>query len=128
MGLRIVAVAALLMSAAACSRTPSENTALVPPERFTGSWRSTTPPYEHLRLTAQPLSGFANVLSMRLSFSGVRWEGPGRIEGDSLVMDATTSSQYGAAVIAHPAEGGALRVRVFAAAAQPLTLTFVRGE
>ena len=125
--LRPAIVAAVLLGfTASCSRTPSETTPTVKPERFTGTWQSVTSPYQHLRLTAQPLAGFENVLSMRLSFSGVRWEGAGRIEGDSLVMDVTSSSQYGAAVIAHPADAGALRVRVLSGSAEPLMLTFVR--
>lgn len=106
---------------------PGEPIAKVPPETFVGSWRSTTAPHEHLRLTVQPPAPMG-WLGTRLTFSGVAWEGAARIEGDSLILDATTSSRYGAAVIAHPAEGGALRVRVESYEATPLTLIFIRGE
>jgi hypothetical protein len=57
-----------------------EPTATVAAERFTGSWRSVTAPNEHLRLTIsrRPVSG--GMLSARITFSGVAWEGLARIE------------------------------------------------
>jgi hypothetical protein len=120
-----VVAAALLISAAACSREP---TAPVPPETFTGSWRSVTAPYEHLRLKVDPPSTVTGAMHLRITFSGVAWEGASRIEGDSLIMDVSTSSQYGAKVVAHPAEGGSLRVQVGSSVTGPMTAIFVRGE
>jgi hypothetical protein len=125
--LAVLTAATLLVIAAACDRSPSGPVA-VPAETFVGAWRSTTPQYEHMRLTVTSLSSQPGGLGVRLTFSGVAWEGPARIEADSLVMDMTTSSQSGAAVIAHPQADGSLRVRAQSDVSQPLSLTFVRGE
>ena len=122
--IRRILIAALIIPVIACG----EPTATVAAERFTGSWRSVTAPNEHLRLTIARSLVSDDMLSARITFSGVAWEGPARIEGDSLIMDITTAAISGAAVIAHPGDGGALRVRVESNAAAPILATFVRGE
>jgi hypothetical protein len=128
MSFRTAAAAALLaVSPLACSGGPAEAKP-VSAETFAGSWRSVTRSYEHLRLTVKPSAVQQGILHTRLTFSGVAWEGPGRIEGDSLVLDITTSSLAGAAVIAHEADNGALSVRVQSGTAAPVSLLFVRGE
>lgn len=99
-----------------------------PAARFTGTWRAVTAPYEHLRLTVTELPHLQDGLSVRLTFSGVAWEGPGRIEADSLIMDMSTAAVSGAKVVAHPADDGALRVNVASDTAAPLELTFVRDS
>jgi hypothetical protein len=119
--------ATLLLVAAACDRSPS-GPAVVPAETFVGTWRSISPQQEHLRLTVTSLSSLPGGLAARLTFSGVAWEGPARIDADSLVMDMTSSSQSGAAVIAHAQADGSLRVRAGSDLTAPLILTFVRGE
>ena len=122
--IRRILIAALIIPVIACG----EPTATVAAERFTGSWRSVTAPNEHLRLTIARSLVSDDMLSARITFSGVAWEGPARIEGDSLIMDITTAAISGAAVIAHPGDGGALRVRVESNAAAPILATFVRQE
>ena len=116
---------ALILGTSACS----EPTAALPPETFTGTWRSVTKSYEHLRLTVAKNPILNGVLDVRLSFSGVQWVGPGRIEADSMIMDITTSSMLGTLVVAHPAEQGSLRVRAHTdTMTSPLLLSFVRDE
>ena len=122
--IRRILIAALIIPVIACG----EPTATVAAERFTGSWRSVAAPNEHLRLTIARSLVSDDMLSARITFSGVAWEGPARIEGDSLIMDITTAAISGAAVIAHPGDGGALRVRVESNAAAPILATFVRQE
>jgi hypothetical protein len=124
---RFIALTAftLLFAAAACDRSPS-GPAPVAAETFVGTWRATTAHYEHLRLTVVSLSSRPGGLGARLTLSGVVWEGPARIEADSLVMDMTTSSQSGAAMIAHAQADGSLRVRAKSDVSEPLSLTFVR--
>ena len=122
--IRRILIAALIIPVIACG----EPTATVAAERFTGSWRSVTAPNEHLRLTIARSLVSDDMLSARITFSGVAWEGPARIEGDSLIMDITTAAISGAAVIAHPGDGGALRVRVESNASAPILATFVRQE
>ena len=98
------------------------------PATFTGTWRSVTAPHEHLRLTVTEIPGIPDGLYVRLTFSGVAWEGPGRIEADSLIMDISTAAVSGAKVVAHPAADAALRVDVDSDTADKLTLTFVRDS
>lgn len=116
------AAAALLISVASCT----EPNATLSAERFTGSWRSVSPSYEHLRLTVSRTAYDPAVLGARITFSGTAWEGPARIEADSLIMDVTTSAVSGSALIAHPGENGALSVRIRSNTMDPLSLTFVR--
>ena len=52
------------------------------PEVFAGSWRSVTPSLEFVRLTVHSKSSETGVLGARLTYSGVAWEGGGRIAGD----------------------------------------------
>ena len=116
---------ALVLATSACS----EPVAPLPAETFTGTWRAITPSYEHLRLTVTPSTAVDDVLNMRLTFSGVAWEGFGHIEADSLVMDMSTAAVSGASIIAHRAEQpGALRVRIDSSAIDPMIVTFVRDE
>lgn len=122
--IRRTLIAALIVPFLACR----EPTATVSAERFTGSWRSVTAPNEHLRLTIARSLVPGVMLSARITFSGVAWEGPARIEGDSLIMDLTTAAVSGATVIAHPGDNGALRVRVESNTAAPILATFVRQE
>ena len=97
-------------------------------DTFVGTWRSVTPSMEFIRLTVHSKSSQMDVLGARLTFSGVFWEGNGRIEGDSLVADmaiahATTPT---AVLIAHAREAPTLRVKLGYATGEPLVLTFVR--
>ena len=72
------------------------------PDMFAGAWRSVTPPMEFIRLTVSSLSSQQGVFGARMTFSGVAWEGTGRIEGDSLRLDmhmAGTSTAVASMVI-----------------------------
>lgn len=123
--LRRIALSALMVLVSfACTEpvTPAS------PATFTGAWRSVTTPYEHLRLTVSELPAMEGRLHVRLTFSGVAWEGAGRIEADSLILDVTTAAVSGALMIAHPADTGALRVNISSDTASPLELTFVRDS
>jgi hypothetical protein len=117
-------LAAVALAASACS----DPAAPLPAETFTGSWRSITKSYEHLRLTVAPNAAVNETLQMRLTFSGVAWEGVGHIEADSLVMDYSTAAVSGASIVARPAEQGALSVRIDSDTTDPMTVTFVRDE
>src|SRR3954451_11316582 len=55
------------------------------PDAFAGAWRSTASSLEFVRLTVGRKASTQDVLTGRLTFSGVAWEGEGRVDGDSLV-------------------------------------------
>ena len=97
---------------------------------FAGAWRSVTPSLEFIGLSVVSKSSEMGVLVARLTFSGVAWEGAGRIEGDSLVarmavLGATTPTSV---IVVHARDARTLRVqmRQTAGAATDLDLTFVR--
>ena len=104
----------------------------VSPEAFAGVWRSTTPSLEFVRLSVYSKSSEQGVLASRLTFSGVAWEGAGRIDGDSLVASMTpgTATAPASVIVARAPDAGTLQVemRATTGAATPLTLTFVRND
>jgi hypothetical protein len=129
--MRWVSVMTLLCATIGCSPGPAgpAETALQP-SAFVGAWRSVTPSLEFIGLSVNSKSSEMGVLGARLTFSGVYWEGGGRIEGDSLVasmtfVGATTAS---AVIVAHARDGQTIRVQFRPAAAAPLDLTFVRED
>src|SRR6185369_2390527 len=76
------------LTAAACSGGPSETARKAESaETFAGTWRSVTPSLEFVRLVVVSKSSEVGALGGRLTFSGVAWEGSGRIDSDSLVME-----------------------------------------
>ena len=84
----------VLSAVAGCSRTSEPVSAASPPETvsqapspstFAGVWRSVTPGVVFIRLSVYSTSSEEGVLAAQLTFSGVAWEGAGRITGDSLV-------------------------------------------
>ncbi len=97
---------------------------------FAGVWRSVTPSLEFMRLSVHSKSSEAGVLAARLTFSGVAWEGGGRIEGDSLVAHMTVAG--GAVpigvIVVRARDAQTLRVEMRPAAAAPTDLTFVRDD
>ena len=100
------------------------------PAAFAGEWRSVTPSLEFIGLSVASKSSEMGVLGAQLTFSGVAWEGGGRIEGDSLVagmtiVGATTASGV---IVAHSRDAHTLRVQFRPGAAAPLDLTFVRQD
>ncbi len=99
-------------------------------DAFAGAWRSVTPSLEFMRLTVASTSSERGGLAARLTFSGVAWEGGGRIAGDSLVLDMamTGSITPTGVMVAHATDARTLRVRLSPQGGVPLHLTFVRDD
>jgi hypothetical protein len=100
------------------------------PDAFAGSWRSVTPSLEFIRLTLVSKSSQQGVMGARLTFSGVAWEGNGRIEGDSLRVDMAVVSAPSATgvMVIRASDAQTLRLQVRPASASAFDLTFVREE
>jgi hypothetical protein len=98
------------------------------PATFAGTWRSVTPSLEFVRLTVNSKSSEAGALAARLTFSGVAWEGSGRIEGDALVANMTMPGLSGpsSVIVARAPDARTLRVEMRTAAAPTMDLEFVR--
>lgn len=131
MMMRWVSVMTLLCATIGCSAGPAE-TALraSSPDAFAGAWRSVTPSFEFIGLSVNSKSSEPGVLAARLTFSGVAWEGGGRLEGDSLVagMAVVGTPTVSGVIVAHARGAQTLRVQFRPAAAAPLDLTFVRQD
>ena len=123
------AVAMLLTLGCASGPTESASPSATP-ETFVGSWRSVTPSLEFIGLSVQSKSSQMGVLGVRLTYSGVAFDGSGRVEGNSLVADLTAggTTQPRGVLVARPRDGGGLRVERRSAVTAPadLTLDFVR--
>jgi hypothetical protein len=115
----------------ACASGPAApRTQATSPDAFAGAWRSVTPSLEFMRLTLTSSSAESGALAARLTFSGVAWEGGGRIVGDSLVLDMAMSGSITptGVMVAHSTDTRALRVRLSPQGGVPLNLTFVRDD
>ena len=122
-------VVVMLCATSACSAGPAETTFTASsPDAFTGAWRSVTPSLEFVGLSVNAMSSEMGVLGARLTFSGVYWDGSGRIAGDSLVANVTGDGARteSGVIVAHARDARTLRVQFRSAAAAPLDLTFVR--
>ena len=86
-----------LVSAVACSTDRvTQSTSVTPsPDAFAGTWRSVTPSLEFVRLTVNSKSSERGVFASRLTYSGLEWDGEGRIDGDSLVFDLSVPGVSG---------------------------------
>ena len=117
-------------SLVACTSGSTEAVPVAPaPDVFAGSWQSTTPSLEFVRLSIVSLSSEQGAFGARLTFSGVAWEGRGRIEGDSLVVPVAVigATQPSGTLVARVRAGEGLAARLRAdGAAPPLDLTLVR--
>jgi hypothetical protein len=114
-----------------CASGPTESALpSATPETFVGSWRSVTPSLEFVGLSVQSKSSQIGVLGVRLTYSGLAFDGSGRIEGNSLVADLVTvgTSQQSGVLVARVRAGGMLRVERRWAVSAPTeqTLDFVR--
>lgn len=122
----ILALSGLL----ACASGSTEAVPVAPgPDVFAGTWQSTTPSLEFVRLSITPLSSEQGALGARLTFSGVAWEGRGRIAGDSLVVPVAVigATQPSGTLVARVREGRSLAARLRTeGSASPLDLTLVR--
>jgi hypothetical protein len=114
----------------ACASGSTEAVPVAPePDAFAGSWQSTTPSLEFVRLSIAALSSEQGAFGARLTFSGVAWEGRGRIEGDSLVVPVALigAAQPSGVLVAKVREGRSLAARLRTdGAGSPLDLTLVR--
>jgi hypothetical protein len=119
-----------LAGALACASGSTEAVSVAPsPDVFAGTWQSTTPSLEFVRLAVTSLSSEQGALGARLTFSGVAWEGRGRIVGDSLVVPVALigATQPTGTLVARIREGQSLAARLRTdGAASPLDLTLVR--
>jgi hypothetical protein len=132
--MRSVSVMTLLCATIGCAVGPAgpAETAFKAssPAAFAGAWRSVTPSREFIGLSVTSKSSEMGVLGVRLTFSGVFWEGGGRIDGDSLVAPMTMvgGSIASGVIVAHARDAQTLRVQFRSGAAAPLDLTFVRED
>jgi len=137
--MRLMSVMVALCAVAGCSAgtepaaggSQTETVVKVPsPGTFTGEWRSVTPTLEFLRLSVHSTSSEQGVLAARLTFSGLAWDGSGRIEGDSFVANMTIAHVVGATrvmvVRAHDAR--TLRVQWGNTSGATTDWTFVRDD
>ena len=100
------------------------------PDAFAGSWRSVTPSFLFVRLSFSSSSTETCGVVARITFSGVAWEGSGRITGDSVVLrmsNAGTAVPAGTIAV-RPADARTLRVQVRPVSAAPTDLTFVPDQ
>jgi hypothetical protein len=93
-----------------------------------GAWRSVTPHLEFVRLTVHSKSSEQGALGARLTFSGVYWEGSGRIDGDSLMLTMTIAGDPTAerTLVARIRGSDTLQAHVRPSAGSAMVLTFVR--
>jgi len=127
--MRWVSILTLLSATMGCTeRSPGPEETASKAAAFAGAWRSVTPPLEFIGLSVTSTSGEVGVMGARLTFSGVYWEGGGRIEGDSLVAAMTIVGAQTASgvLVAHARDAQTLRVQFRSGTAAPLELTFAR--
>ena len=127
---RISALVALSLTIG-CSASRTEPVSQASsPAAFTGMWRSVTPSAEFVRLSVHSKSSEIGMLATRLTFSGLAWDGSGRIEGDSLVASMTRIGQTtpSGVMVAHLREGRTLRVQLRPADGAVTDLAFVRED
>ena len=135
---RWLSVMVALTMASACSPateppsdgTPAETLTQTRPthDTFAGSWRSVTRQAEFVRLTVHSLSREQGLLGARLTFSGVYWEGSGRIEGDALVANMRYTGAHDPTRVlrARVTTEGVLTMQMQSESGAPLELNFVR--
>lgn len=130
--IRVMSALVAFCSVVGCSGRPTESSpdvklAAVSADEFAGTWRSVTPSTEFVRLTVSPLSREQGTFGARLTFSGVYWEGSGRIDGDSLVTEMAMSGgpTPNGRLIARSRDGG-LNVTLRPQSGTTTTFSFVR--
>ena len=134
---RLMSVVVVLSAVVGCSRTSEPVSAGSPPETtlqapsastFAGEWRCVTPGLEFVRLSLYSKSSEQGVLAAWLTFSGVAWEGSGRIAGDSLVtnMALIHATVPSAVMVARAGDARTLRVQMRPTSGAATDLTFVR--
>ena len=128
---RRILTAAAISVAVGCSRKPTEAAIGTPSvTTLAGEWRSVTPPVEFIRLSVVSKSSEMGALGLRLTLSGLAWEGSGRINGDSLVanMAVAGTTQPIGTIVVRARDATTLRVQMRPAAANATDLTLVRED
>ena len=137
---RWMSVVVALSVATGCSNGTSEPASqLSPPETvsqapspatFAGQWQSVTPSLEFVGLSVESKSSEAGALAARLTFSGVYWDGGGRIDGDSLVASMTIvgATAPTGVLIARAPDARTLRVQLRRETGPVTELTFTRAN
>jgi hypothetical protein len=128
----LLGTCALLACARSTDRLSTENTPrAAAPEAFVGAWRSITPQLEFVGLSVYSKSSQQGVFGVRLTYSGVAFDGNGRLDADSLVVSLTVSgtAQPAGVLIARAPAAGALHVerRDLPTACAGASLDFVRA-
>ena len=129
---RLSLAAAMLIAGTACSgnseTSPKATANVRGPEAFTGTWRSVTPTFEFIGLSVVSKSSEQGVLGARLTFSGVAWDGAGRIDADSLMlgMNVAGTTQATGVLVIRSRDGKMLEAQVRSNGGIPFNLTFVR--
>lgn len=132
--IRSMSVVVALCVAIGCSNSAepggtSENVLAAPTaSTFAGRWRSVTPSLEFIGLSVESKSSEIGVLAARLTFSGVYWEGSGRIEGDSYVASMTVvgATAPTGVMVVRARDAQTLRAELRPQTGETLDLTFVR--
>ena len=125
---RATYVLAALCLSMGCTGRATEPAAPVTIDTFAGAWQSITPSMEFIRLSVVSKSSEQGVLGARITFSGVYWDGQGRIDGDSLVLGMTLvgAGQPTGTIVARARGADTLELSMRSAQANPLQLTLVR--
>ena len=132
----LFAVVAVLV-ATGCSRGASEpasegaplETVLSAADKFIGTWRATTPLMEFVRLTVSPLEVEQGKLGARLTYSGVLWEGTGRVEAGTLTTNMSIPGVTSSGVmVARFADQQTLKVQMRPSQGATNDITFVRDR
>ena len=114
---------------AAESPIPRSTATIPTASDFAGVWRATSPHPDFIRLTVASKSSEQGALAARLTFSGIYWEGSGRIEGDAFVANMATPgvTSSNRVLTARVSDAGTLRVTMRATDGSSSTeFTFVR--
>ena len=135
--IRWMSVAVVVCTTVACSTNSTDPASQTTPKTasqvpsastFAGVWRSVTPGAEFVRLSVSSTSVEQGLLAARLAFSGIAWEGSGRIQGDSLLttMAIIGTTAPGGVMVARAPDAHTLRVQMRPTAGAVTDLTFVR--
>jgi uncharacterized lipoprotein len=127
--MRRLSLVLALCAATGCSSNQREIAAPTP-DTFAGAWRSVTPSLEFVGLSVYSKSSEQGAFGLRLTLSGLAWEGSGRIDADSLVaaMSVVGAPQSSARLVVRSPDGHSLSAQMRSTSAPPLQLTFVRQE
>ena len=138
--MQMAATTALVaMLVAGCSSNSTTDPALESPRQtavtvptasmVAGEWKATDPHPDFFRLSVVPKESEQGAFGTRLTFSGVYWEGTGRIQGDAFVANMATPgiAGSGSVLTARATDAGALLVTL-RTNTTTMELEFVRAD